>query len=134
MHLEREATLSLVRWSSTVTLDMLSMTLLTLLLTHVLQNPTNDGTQQLTVKLPDGIKCAGGSDKNRCLASFVTTAGYGNCVVVKQAGTSENTSPTDGGNAQPNTNGGKSVQTGASQVNEGEKPKNKKRMTMRRRH
>jgi len=40
----------------------------------------------LTVKLPDGIKCAGGSDKNRCLASFVTTEGYGNCVVVTQAG------------------------------------------------
>jgi len=46
--------------------------------------PSTDGTQQLVVKLPDGIKCAGGSGQDRCLAMFVTSAGYGNCVVVTQ--------------------------------------------------
>jgi hypothetical protein len=33
-------------------------------------------------RAPDGTKCAGGDDKNLCLVSFVTTVGYGNCVVV----------------------------------------------------
>ncbi|KAF8462640.1 hypothetical protein DFH94DRAFT_787900, partial [Russula ochroleuca] len=48
-------------------------------------DPTNDATQQVTVKLPAGTSCTGGAEKNLCLASFTTTAGYGNCVVVSQA-------------------------------------------------
>ncbi|KAI9441733.1 hypothetical protein H4582DRAFT_2118987 [Lactarius indigo] len=48
-------------------------------------NPTSAGTEQLQVQLPSGTKCTGGTGKNLCLASFVTTAGFGNCVVVSQA-------------------------------------------------
>ncbi|KAI0002115.1 hypothetical protein BJV74DRAFT_722801, partial [Russula compacta] len=47
-------------------------------------NPTSDATQQLTVQLPANTKCTGGTSKNLCLASFTTTAGFGNCVVVSQ--------------------------------------------------
>jgi len=47
-------------------------------------NPTSVGTQQLSVQLPSGTKCTGGASKNLCLASFTTTAGFGNCVVVSQ--------------------------------------------------
>jgi hypothetical protein len=46
--------------------------------------PTNDTTQQLTAQLPAGTSCTGGASKNLCLASFTTTAGFGNCVVVSQ--------------------------------------------------
>jgi len=107
----------------------------------------------LTVKLPDGIKCAGGSGKNCCLASFVTTEGNGNCVVVTQAGSNvtnvKRSAPedenkpkpsTDGGKPQPSADGGhvkpgpvKSDQPGPSQAPQGDKPKNKKRMIMKRR-
>jgi len=47
--------------------------------------PRNDATQQLFVQLPAGTQCTGGASKNLCLASFTTTAGFGNCVVVSQA-------------------------------------------------
>jgi len=46
--------------------------------------PKNDSTQQLVVQLPGGIKCTGGKSNDLCLASFTTTAGFGNCVVVSQ--------------------------------------------------
>ncbi|KDQ57284.1 hypothetical protein JAAARDRAFT_178938 [Jaapia argillacea MUCL 33604] len=46
--------------------------------------PTSDGTQQITVELPTGTKCTGGDAKDLCLVSFTTSAGFGNCVVVKQ--------------------------------------------------
>ena len=47
-------------------------------------NPTTVGTDQLTAQLPTSTKCTGGANKNLCLASFTTTAGFGNCVVVSQ--------------------------------------------------
>jgi len=47
-------------------------------------NPTSVGTQSLTVQMPAGTKCTGGTSGNLCLASFVTTAGFGNCVAVSQ--------------------------------------------------
>ncbi|KAN0125542.1 hypothetical protein V8E52_000749, partial [Russula decolorans] len=43
-------------------------------------NPTTVGTDDLTAQLPPGTKCTGGAQKNLCLASFTTTAGFGNCV------------------------------------------------------
>ncbi|KAJ3485595.1 hypothetical protein NLI96_g4853 [Meripilus lineatus] len=46
--------------------------------------PTNVGTQVVTVQLPSGIKCTGGTSKNLCLMSFKTAGNFGNCVVVKQ--------------------------------------------------
>jgi len=46
--------------------------------------PQNTGSQDVVAKLPPGTKCAGGAKKNKCLAQFVTTSGFGNCVVVSQ--------------------------------------------------
>ena len=48
------------------------------------QAPKDDSPQQLTVELPAGTNCAGGTGKDLCLASFTTTSGFGNCVVVSQ--------------------------------------------------
>lgn len=53
--------------------------------------PKNTGSQDVVAQLPTGTKCAGGSDKSKCLVQFVTTKGFGNCVVVSQAG---NVAPT----------------------------------------
>ncbi|KAH9986117.1 hypothetical protein BJV77DRAFT_1082340 [Russula vinacea] len=53
------------------------------MLTNGPSAPAQAGTQQLSVQLPTGINCTGGTGKNLCLASFVTTQGEGNCVVVK---------------------------------------------------
>jgi len=47
--------------------------------------PQNVGTQNIVATLPAGTQCTGGSTKNKCLVQFVTTAGFGNCVVVSQA-------------------------------------------------
>ncbi|KAI0289379.1 hypothetical protein BC826DRAFT_1032368 [Russula brevipes] len=54
-------------------------------------SPQNDSTESITAQLPPNTKCAGGSEGNRCLVAFATTAGFGNCVIVKQ----------DAGNANP---------------------------------
>ncbi|KAH9905087.1 uncharacterized protein BXZ73DRAFT_561, partial [Epithele typhae] len=50
------------------------------------------GTQQVTVKLPAGTICSGTGGK--CLVSFTTGAGFGNCVVVQQGGTAASTGVT----------------------------------------
>lgn len=47
-------------------------------------NPTTDTTQQLLVRLAASTVCTGGTDGNLCLVSFITTDGFGNCVVVSQ--------------------------------------------------
>jgi len=41
---------------------------------------------QLSVSLPAGTKCTGGAGKDSCLVSFKSASGFGNCIVVKQAG------------------------------------------------
>ncbi|KAH8829686.1 hypothetical protein DL96DRAFT_1708805 [Flagelloscypha sp. PMI_526] len=55
---------------------------------NVLKNgnaaPSNVGSEQVTAQLPAGTKCTGGTNKNLCLVSVTTTAGFGNCVVVRQ--------------------------------------------------
>jgi len=51
------------------------------------QAPTEDISEQLTVQMPAGTNCTGGASGNLCLASFKTTAGFGNCVVVSQNAT-----------------------------------------------
>ena len=43
-------------------------------------------TAQLSVSLPAGTKCTGGATGDMCLVSFKSASGFGNCVVVKQAG------------------------------------------------
>ena len=63
------------------------------------QAPKDDSPQQLTVELPAGTNCAGGTGKDLCLASFTTTAGFGNCVVVSQgsgAAKQASSNPTSG--------------------------------------
>jgi len=51
-------------------------------------NPTSDGTDKVTLALPKGTKCTGGTAGNLCLLSVKTTAGFGACVVVSQLDTS----------------------------------------------
>ncbi|KAG8795288.1 hypothetical protein FRC12_016302 [Ceratobasidium sp. 428] len=49
--------------------------------------PKNVGeTATLTMSVPAGMKCTGGATKDKCLMSFKSESGFGNCVVVKQAG------------------------------------------------
>ncbi|KAI0366962.1 hypothetical protein BV20DRAFT_608802 [Pilatotrama ljubarskyi] len=50
------------------------------------QNPTSTGTQQLVVQLPAGAACSGGASKNKCLVSFTTAGGFGNCVPEPEPG------------------------------------------------
>ncbi|KAI0754373.1 hypothetical protein C8Q80DRAFT_1266015 [Daedaleopsis nitida] len=47
--------------------------------------PTTVKSEQLTVQLPAGTQCTGGATKNKCLVSFTTAGGFGNCVVVQSA-------------------------------------------------
>jgi hypothetical protein len=46
--------------------------------------PKNAGSQNVVAQLPAGTQCTGGSQKNKCLVQFVTSSGFGNCVVVSQ--------------------------------------------------
>ncbi|KAK6977657.1 hypothetical protein R3P38DRAFT_3122709 [Favolaschia claudopus] len=48
----------------------------------------NTGSDLITVALPDGTKCTGGKDKNLCLLSVKSTAGFGACTVASQLDTS----------------------------------------------
>jgi len=72
--------------------------------------PKDDSTQQLTVQLPDGTKCTGGGNKDLCLASFTTTAGFGNCAVVSQG-----TGAADPASSQPKPGQNKPVRNGAAE-------------------
>lgn len=58
--------------------------------------PTTVGSDQVTVQLPAGTTCTGGSTGNQCLVSMVTTAGFGNCVVVQQGGAAAGTAAANG--------------------------------------
>ncbi|KAF8462642.1 hypothetical protein DFH94DRAFT_483758, partial [Russula ochroleuca] len=96
--------------------------------TGILNNGPKDPTTanapyKLTVQLPEGTKCTGGTNKNLCLVSFTTTAGYGNCVVFSQdeaadtdAKQKTETDPSTGGKkTETNTNnGGKNTGTGSN--------------------
>ncbi|CDO68171.1 hypothetical protein BN946_scf184938.g23 [Trametes cinnabarina] len=66
------------------------------------KNPSNTGSQQLVVQLPSNTKCSGGASKDKCLVSFTTVSGFGNCVVVQQAGgSSVSDSNTNASTAAP---------------------------------
>ncbi|KAG5646359.1 hypothetical protein DXG03_003682 [Asterophora parasitica] len=67
--------------------------------------PANTGSEQIIASLPPGTKCTGGAKKNKCLASFKTAAGFGNCVVVQQGGAA----PRDVAAPAHTGNGGLSV-------------------------
>ncbi|KAH9911625.1 uncharacterized protein BXZ73DRAFT_4209, partial [Epithele typhae] len=47
------------------------------------RSPKSLGTEQLTVQLPAGMTCSGPDGK--CIVSFKTAGGFGNCVVVQQS-------------------------------------------------
>jgi hypothetical protein len=44
--------------------------------------PTSTGDVQITVQMPAGTACMGGATGNKCLVSFKSAGGFGNCVVV----------------------------------------------------
>jgi len=46
--------------------------------------PTNVGSDNLSVQLPAGTKCTGGTGKNVCLVAFKTAGNFGNCIAVQQ--------------------------------------------------
>ncbi|KAG8708276.1 hypothetical protein FRC09_001338 [Ceratobasidium sp. 395] len=49
--------------------------------------PPKVGTKAtLDVTMPAGMKCTAGKTQDLCLVSFKSASGFGNCVVVKQAG------------------------------------------------
>ncbi|KAH9941825.1 uncharacterized protein BXZ73DRAFT_88227 [Epithele typhae] len=48
--------------------------------------PSSNASEQLTVQLPAGTKCTGAGGK--CLVTFKTDGGFGNCVVVQQGAAS----------------------------------------------
>lgn len=43
------------------------------------------GRQTITVQLPVGLECKGGRGANLCVAAFITTSNFGNCLVFTQA-------------------------------------------------
>ncbi|KZT28000.1 hypothetical protein NEOLEDRAFT_1176170 [Neolentinus lepideus HHB14362 ss-1] len=70
------------------------------------KSPTNVGSQQVTVQMPAGAKCTGGTGKDLCLVSFTTAGGFGNCVVVKQ-GAANNAAATNNNAAATNNKANK---------------------------
>ncbi|KAJ7648266.1 hypothetical protein DFH06DRAFT_1209832, partial [Mycena polygramma] len=66
-------------------------------------NPKTDGTDVVTISLPAGTQCAGGTDGNRCLLSVKSTAGFGNCVVVTQTASSAPAVSSSSADASPST-------------------------------
>ncbi|KAI9147302.1 hypothetical protein HJFPF1_13341 [Paramyrothecium foliicola] len=75
--------------------------------------PRGTGTEQITASLPSGTQCTGGASGNLCIASFTTAGGFGNCVVVQQAGaggggaaTPANGNGNNNGNNAGNNNAG----------------------------
>ena len=47
----------------------------------MIPNPSNVGSEQLTIQLPSA--CEGGKNKSKCVVSLKTAGGFGNCVVVQ---------------------------------------------------
>jgi len=47
-------------------------------------NPKGTGTDKVTLSLPPGTQCTGGKNRNLCLLSVKSTAGFGGCAVVSQ--------------------------------------------------
>jgi len=48
--------------------------------------PPQLGSEQIVASLPAGTTCTGGAAGDQCLVSFKSASGFGNCVVVQQAG------------------------------------------------
>ncbi|KAI0370570.1 hypothetical protein BV20DRAFT_943721 [Pilatotrama ljubarskyi] len=56
-------------------------------LVNGLLDPTDVTSQPLVVQLPQGTTCSGGATADKCLVSFITAGGFGNCVVVETPAT-----------------------------------------------
>ncbi|KAI0666879.1 hypothetical protein C8Q78DRAFT_1072214 [Trametes maxima] len=65
------------------------------------KNPSSTGSQQLVVQLPSGTTCIGGASKDKCLVSFTTAGGFGNCVVVQQGAAAPAAKDAKAGAASP---------------------------------
>jgi hypothetical protein len=65
--------------------------------------PATTGTEKVTASLPAGTTCSGGASGDLCLASFTTSAGFGNCVVVQQGGGAGGNAGAAAGNAATGT-------------------------------
>jgi len=78
--------------------------------------PPAAGQAQIEVRLPSGTKCTGGKDKNRCLVSFTTKGGFGNCLVVSEGSGSfsSESSPSSLSNNSNNNKEAASTTTKAS--------------------
>jgi len=92
--------------------------------------PKNTGSQEVIAKLPAGTKCTGGSKKNKCLVQFVTSSGFGNCVVVSQGPTGNTSSSKVATAKRPADNGVKEESKGKNKDGkkknkDGKKKKNK---------
>jgi len=85
-------------------------------------NPTTTGTQQILATMPAGTQCTGGKTGDLCLASFATTAGFGNCVVLRQATSSGSSA------AAANNTTEAAVTTSKSKGKTHKKNKNQKRV------
>ena len=48
--------------------------------------PRGTGDVQITVQMPAGTTCTGGTNRNLCLVSLRSAGGFGNCVVVSSGG------------------------------------------------
>jgi hypothetical protein len=67
-------------------------------------SPSSDGSQNIIAKLPSGTECTGGRNKDLCIAAFQNSAGFGNCVAVRQSSSSSSSSLYTNNNS--NSNGG----------------------------
>ena len=59
------------------------------------QAPKELGSEQLTIQMP--AACTGGATGDKCLVSFKTASGFGNCVVVQNAASGSVSNSTDTG-------------------------------------
>jgi len=74
--------------------------------------PPAAGSAQLSVSLPAGTKCTGGTAGNLCLVSFKTAGNFGNCIVVSQT----NNAAVSGGSAAGASGASSSVAVASSSV------------------
>ncbi|KAK7049933.1 hypothetical protein VNI00_005363 [Paramarasmius palmivorus] len=85
--------------------------------------PNGNGNDQLVAKLPAGTTCTGGAAGNRCLVSFKSSAGFGNCVVVQQgaggaaAGGNNNNAAGNNNNGAATNNGNNGAAAGGNNAN-----------------
>ncbi|KAJ7224936.1 hypothetical protein B0H12DRAFT_1193437 [Mycena haematopus] len=79
-------------------------------------NPTSDGTDQVKLTLPAGMKCTGGTEGNLCLLSVKTTAGFGACSVVQQLATPSASGSSTNGSSSSSGADSASTGTGTGKV------------------